>query len=85
MLSVFFTLSSLSITFHLMFTREPIKHSFSCACCFEPNDLFVDPQEGDEQEIIQDCEVCCRPNVITVKIDHRTGRAEISSYQEDIG
>jgi hypothetical protein len=65
--------------------REPIELTFSCACCFEPNDLQVDPQEGDEQEIIQDCEVCCRPNVITVKINPRTGRAEISSYQEDIG
>lgn len=64
---------------------DPRDLTFSCACCFEPNEFRYDPAEGDEQEYVIDCAVCCRPNVITVRRDHRTGRVELNNYQEDIG
>jgi len=31
--------------------------------------LFLDPANGEDQEYVEDCEVCCRPTVITVRWD----------------
>jgi hypothetical protein len=40
---------------------------FDCAYCGETNDLFVDPSEGDRQSYVEDCQVCCRPNLLTIR------------------
>jgi len=39
----------------------------SCPACGEPIRLIVDTSAGD-QEYTEDCEVCCRPLVVTVSI-----------------
>src|SRR3546814_8124138 len=39
-----------------------------CPCCGEPIELFVDGSAGDQQ-YIEDCQVCCRPIVVTVALD----------------
>lgn len=40
--------------------------SFSCSYCGEVNDTFIDPSQGDEQVYSEDCQVCCRPNVLYI-------------------
>ncbi len=41
---------------------------FYCASCGEENEIFVEPEGGDEQTITEDCSVCCRPNVLHIQI-----------------
>ena len=38
--------------------------TFHCGFCGEPNDTFVDLSAGSQQSYIEDCQVCCRPNVL---------------------
>ncbi|HTK81020.1 MAG TPA: CPXCG motif-containing cysteine-rich protein [Bacteroidota bacterium] len=42
--------------------------SYQCAYCGEQNETMVDPGGGDRQNYIEDCAVCCRPNVLYVSI-----------------
>jgi hypothetical protein len=56
---------------------------YFCACCGEPSTTFVDISGGMEQSYIEDCQVCCRPNVLYVRIDEDTLDIEIDTdYQE---
>ncbi|HEY3413456.1 MAG TPA: CPXCG motif-containing cysteine-rich protein [Armatimonadota bacterium] len=43
--------------------------TYTCAFCGEPNELFVDRTASKHQQFTEDCDVCCRPNLITVQID----------------
>ncbi|MBP6672126.1 MAG: CPXCG motif-containing cysteine-rich protein [Bacteroidetes bacterium] len=42
--------------------------SFLCAFCGEENEVFVEPDGGDTQMLTEDCSVCCRPNVLRIRI-----------------
>lgn len=42
---------------------------WACAGCGEINETAIDLSNGYDQEYVEDCTVCCRPNVITVTID----------------
>jgi len=42
--------------------------TFHCSFCGEENEIFVEPEDGKEQTITEDCSVCCRPNVLTIRI-----------------
>lgn len=39
-----------------------------CPYCGEPIDLLVDDSAGDQQ-YIEDCQVCCRPILVTIYVD----------------
>lgn len=41
----------------------------SCPYCGEASELRVDLVGGASQEYVQDCEVCCRPWLVQVKLD----------------
>lgn len=43
--------------------------NYSCAYCGEINSTFVDPSQGKSQLYIEDCQVCCRPNLLNVFYD----------------
>lgn len=58
---------------------------FLCACCGEENDITIDQLEGDNQEFVQDCSVCCRPNVILAKFNYHSNEFDLEVYQEDVG
>lgn len=45
-----------------------INSRFSCAFCGEPNDATVDPSAGVRQSYTEDCQVCCRPNVLFISL-----------------
>jgi DNA replicative helicase MCM subunit Mcm2 (Cdc46/Mcm family) len=43
--------------------------SYVCDSCGEEIVVPVDASAGESQEYVEDCPVCCRPNVIHVAID----------------
>lgn len=62
-----------------------MNQTWQCACCGEQNETWFDPQAGQRQRLIEDCRVCCRPNVITATYNHYTNVYDLQVYQEDIG
>lgn len=52
---------------------------FYCACCGELNSTFVDLSQGFQQTYVEDCQVCCRPNVLYVRVDEDTLDVEIDT------
>ncbi len=56
--------------------------SFDCAYCGEPNETFVDLTGGFTQSYTEDCQVCCRPNVLFISIDEETLEVRIDTEFE---
>ena len=52
-----------------------------CPACGEELQLALDPSAGSVQRYVEDCAVCCRPNVILVEFD-RDGSARVSARSE---
>lgn len=52
---------------------ELVPASYHCAWCGEKNDIVVDPSQGKEQQLIEDCQICCRPNILHINRDPATG------------
>ena len=42
---------------------------FQCAGCGEWNSITVDDSAGREQSYVEDCQVCCKPNLLHVHYD----------------
>ena len=42
--------------------------SYICDACGEEIVIPIDPSAGQEQKYVEDCPVCCRPNVIHVEL-----------------
>jgi hypothetical protein len=40
---------------------------FQCAGCGEWNQTTVDESAGRIQSYVEDCQVCCKPNVLNVR------------------
>ena len=53
----------------------------ACPHCAAPTVFFLDPSEGEEQEMIEDCQVCCRP--ILYRVVWRNGRARVTAEPVD--
>jgi hypothetical protein len=53
----------------------------SCPYCGEPIELLVDESERGQQ-YIEDCEVCCRPILISVSADS-SGEALLTLSRDD--
>jgi hypothetical protein len=43
--------------------------SYVCGACGEEIVVPIDLSQGERQEYVEDCPVCCRANVIVVEID----------------
>jgi len=43
--------------------------TYICDACGEEVVIPLDPTQGDSQQFVEDCPVCCRPNSIRVEID----------------
>jgi hypothetical protein len=56
---------------------------YSCAFCGEENTTFIDISAGGQQSYVEDCQVCCRPNILYVRIDEDTLEVEIDSEYEE--
>ncbi|HEY4611655.1 MAG TPA: CPXCG motif-containing cysteine-rich protein [Bacteroidota bacterium] len=55
---------------------------YACAYCGEPNEVFVDHSAGNKQQLVEDCAVCCRPNVIRIFVDSESGSISINAEFE---
>jgi hypothetical protein len=56
---------------------------YICAYCGEGNLTFVDLTAGSHQSYIEDCQVCCRPNMLYITLDESTLDIDIQTdYQE---
>lgn len=52
---------------------------YICPACGETIDVRVDPSAGSFQEYVEDCPVCCRPNVLRITFD---GGVRIDAREE---
>ncbi|MDP4198219.1 MAG: CPXCG motif-containing cysteine-rich protein [Bacteroidota bacterium] len=57
--------------------------SYTCAVCGEEIETVVDESQGLSQAYIEDCQVCCRPNVLRVQIDPETDEITIDASFEE--
>jgi hypothetical protein len=56
---------------------------YYCAFCGEPSTTFVDLSAGSVQSYVEDCQVCCRPNILYISLDEETLEVTIETdYQE---
>jgi hypothetical protein len=61
--------------------RELSEQPVDCPYCGEPISVIVDHSLG-EQEYVEDCQVCCRPMVVSVSIG-ADGSATVSARYEN--
>lgn len=45
-------------------SRSIDEGSYVCPSCGERIEIPLDPSAGSDQEYVEDCPVCCNPNVI---------------------
>jgi hypothetical protein len=55
---------------------------FQCAGCGEWNSTTVDESAGRQQSYVEDCQVCCKPNVLRTEYDISSGEFFISADLE---
>jgi hypothetical protein len=58
---------------------------YLCACCGEENDIFLDPAGGDLQEFVEDCQICCEPNVINARFNYYSREYDLEVHSENVG
>ena len=46
-----------------------VESGFQCAGCGEWNSVRMDESSGRRQSYIEDCQVCCKPNVLRIEYD----------------
>ena len=51
----------------------PFPAGFQCAGCGEWNEIVVDESAGGRQHYVEDCQVCCKPNLLSVSWDSSVG------------
>jgi len=54
---------------------------FVCAYCGEINFTTIDPSAGRHQSYTEDCQTCCRPNVLQIEIDFE---ADVATIEADL-
>lgn len=42
--------------------------AYICDACGEEVVIPLDPSQGESQQFVEDCPVCCRPNTIRVEV-----------------
>lgn len=45
----------------------PFAEGFQCAGCGEWNETVVDESAGGRQSYVEDCQVCCKPNALSIR------------------
>ena len=55
---------------------------FQCAGCGEWNETTIDESAGGSQQYVEDCQVCCKPNVPQISFDSELEEFVISAELE---
>jgi Cysteine-rich CPXCG len=56
---------------------------FQCAGCGEWNETTVDESAGSSQSYVEDCQVCCKPNLLAIHHDRERDVFVITAELED--
>ena len=48
---------------------KTLTSEFQCAGCGEWNEIVPDISAGTDQSYVEDCQVCCKPNVLRIYYD----------------
>jgi len=63
--------------------RKPAgEASYVCPTCGEQIVIPLDRSQGEEQQYVEDCPVCCNPNVIRVEFDDAWETPRVSAEAE---
>ena len=57
---------------------------FQCEACGEWNTTSVDESAGRRQSYVEDCQVCCKPNVLRIEYDNSSQEFFITAELESI-
>jgi hypothetical protein len=55
---------------------------YQCAGCGEWNATTVDESAGSAQTYVEDCQICCKPNLLQVSYDRETEQFVIDAELE---
>jgi hypothetical protein len=55
---------------------------FQCAGCGEWNEITADSSAGRQQRYVEDCQVCCKPNVLHLTWDASAGEYTVAAELE---
>ena len=61
---------------------QVMEPGFQCAACGEWNSTSVDQSAGRSQTYVEDCRVCCKPNVLHIEYDARSQEFLITAELE---
>jgi hypothetical protein len=56
--------------------------SYSCPHCGEEVDTEPDRGAGEEMEYVEDCPVCCRPNVLSARYEPELDEYVVAARRE---
>lgn len=72
------------VVFICQFTAEngQVEANYQCAGCGEWIQTSVDESAGSKQSYVEDCQVCCKPNVLYVSWDQSAGEFVIRAELE---
>jgi Cysteine-rich CPXCG len=59
-----------------------MQSGFQCAGCCEWNQTSVDESAGTRQQYVEDCQVCCRANLLRVSWDPHSAEFTIATELE---
>ncbi|MGI8905100.1 MAG: CPXCG motif-containing cysteine-rich protein [Candidatus Sumerlaeaceae bacterium] len=57
--------------------------SFACAHCGAENGTEIDASAGRHQTYVEDCQTCCRPNLLHVELDEDGEPLSIEAQPEN--
>jgi hypothetical protein len=60
----------------------PYESGYQCAGCGQWNDTVVDESAGSRQTYVEDCQVCCKPNVLVIQWDRSAKEFVIAAELE---
>jgi Cysteine-rich CPXCG len=59
-----------------------MQSGYVCAGCGEWNETSVDESAGGRQSYVEDCQVCCKPNLLRIRWDTSAGQFVIDAELE---
>ena len=60
----------------------PVEAGFQCAGCGEWNEITIDDGGGPSQQYIEDCQICCKPNLLKINFDREIEEYTVSAALE---
>ncbi len=60
-----------------------LEAEYMCQWCGRNVSISIDPAGGRTQELIEDCEMCCRPNILHVTVELDDRGVSIDSQREN--